>query len=247
MTRHRLLSWVRQHPRSSESSALITSSGRCRRVAPGDGGAEGLVAGAGGDEAGVVAAWGDLAGGPLAILGGEALLLVCSLCYLVWWSIAFAPPVQTPHPGGGVFLAGAGLCGLGGVALLGAGIVGLAGRGSVPSLGGVVLGGVVVGAALLAVTAGPLHRPVTTELPLIVIWATVQLAACAVLTASGWLAGPASSGWIGATVVATVAGLVCYLAFYRLDPVPAYWVGMVPLIFDGLAGVVFAVLVVTGH
>ncbi len=183
----------------------------------------------------------------MAILGGEVLLILCSLCYLVWWSIAFAPPVKTAHSGGGLFLAGAALGGLGGIALLIVGIVTLTGRSSGLPAGGVALGGLVAGAVLIAVTAGPLHRPVTTELPLIVIWATVQLATCAALTTSGHLAGAATFTWVAASVVATVVGVICYLLFYRLDPVPAYWVGMVPLAVDGLVAAVLAVLVATGR
>jgi hypothetical protein len=51
------------------------------------------------------------------IVIGEVLRVVCSLCYLVWWTITFRPSVRIP-PGGGLFLAGAVLGGLGGLVLL---------------------------------------------------------------------------------------------------------------------------------
>lgn len=188
----------------------------------------------------------DLPMGAWAILGGESLLVVCSVCYLVWWSIAFKPPVAAPGSGGKGFLAGAVLGGGAGLVLLLGGMLGLASRLSWPAVGAVVLGGVVVGAGLFAVTSGPLHRPVTSELPLIIIWATAQLAAGVALATAGHLTAPAASAWVVAVVVATLVGLACYVVFYRLAPVPAYWVGILPLAVDGLASVLLAWLVVAG-
>lgn len=182
--------------------------------------------------------------GAWAILGGELLLVVFSVCYLVWWSIAFRPPVVVPGSGGRGFLTGAILGGGAGLVLLLAGVLGLASRLSWPAVGAVVLGGVVVGAGLFAVTSGPLHRQVTSELPLIIIWATAQLAAGVALATAGHLTAPAASAWVVTVVVATIVGLACYVVFYRLDPVAAYWVGMVPLAVDGLASALLAWLVV---
>ncbi len=44
-------------------------------------------------------------------------------------------------------------------------------------------------------------------------------------------------------MIATLVGLACYLVFYRLDPVPAYWVGMVPLAVDGVVAAILAAVV----
>ena len=35
----------------------------------------------------------------------------------------------------------------------------------------------------------------------------------------------------------------CYLIFYRLDPIPAYWIGMVPLAVDGVVAAILAAIV----
>ncbi len=176
------------------------------------------------------------------IVTGEVLLVVCSVSYLVWWTITFRPSAQTPT-GGGLFLVGAVLFGLGGLVLLGVGIAALLPKASAAALGATVVGGVLVGALLLYVTSSVAHRPVTTELPLIVVWATAQLAAGVTLRTAGVLSVPAASAWFVATAVATLVGLACYLIFYRLDPVPAYWVGMVPLAVDGVVAAVLAVVV----
>jgi hypothetical protein len=186
--------------------------------------------------------WQALEGGPLMIVIGEVLLVVCSLCYLVWWTITFRPSVRIP-PGGGLFLAGAVLGGLGGLVLLAVGIAALLPKASSPALGATIVGGVLVGALLLYVTSSVAHRPVTTELPLIVVWATVQLAAGITLRTAGVLRAPAASAWIVATAIATLVGLACYLIFYRLDPIPRYWIGMVPLAVDGVVAAILAAIV----
>ena len=181
-------------------------------------------------------------GGPLMIVIGEVLLVACSLSYLVWWTITSRPSVRTP-PGGGLFLAGAVLGGLGGLVLLGVGIAALLPKASWAALGATILGGVVVGALLLYVTSSVAHRPVTTELPLIVVWATMQLAAGITLRTAGVLRAPTATAWIVAVAIATLVGLACYLVFYRLDPIPAYWIGMLPLAVDGVAAAVLAAIV----
>ena len=181
-------------------------------------------------------------GGTLIVVLGESLLVVCSLCYLVWWVLTFRPSGRTP-PGGGLFLAGAVLGGLGGLVLLAVGIVALLPKASWPALGATIVGGVLVGALLLYLTSRVAHRPVTTELPLIVVWATGQLAAGITLRTAGVLSVRAASAWIVATAIATLVGLACYLVFYRLDPIPAYWIGMVPLAVDGVVAATLAAIV----
>lgn len=186
--------------------------------------------------------WQGLDGGPLMIMIGELLLVVCSGCYLAWWSMAFRPSARTPS-GGGLFLAGAVLGGVGGLVLLAIGIAVILPKASTQALAATILGGVLVGALLLFVTSSVAHRPVTTELPLMVVWATAQLAAAVTLRTAGALKAPATSGWIVATAIATLVGLACYLMFYRLEPIPAYWIGIVPLAVDGVVAAILAAFV----
>ncbi len=95
--------------------------------------------------------WQALAGGPLMMVIGEVLLVVCSVSYLVWWTITFRPSGR--GTGGGPFLAGAVLGGLTGLVLLAIGIVALLPKASWPAVGAAIVGGVVVGAMLFYVTA----------------------------------------------------------------------------------------------
>jgi hypothetical protein len=189
-----------------------------------------------------VGRWQALGGGPLVIVTGEVLLVVCSLSYLVWWTVTFRPSGRA-SPGGGFFLAGAVVGGLGGLVLLAVGIAALLAKASLPALGATIVGGVLVGVLLFYLTSSVAHRPVTTELPLIVVWSTMQLAAGVTLWTAGVLRAPAASTWIVATAMATLVGLACYLVFYRLDPIPAYWVGMVPLAVDGVVAAILAAIV----
>lgn len=185
--------------------------------------------------------WQAQEGGPLMIVIGEVLLVVCCLSYLVWWTITFRPSVRS-GPGGGPFLAGAVVGGLGGLVLLAVGIAALVSKASAAALGATVVGGALVGALLLHLTSNVAHRPLTTELPLIVVWGTMQLAAGVTLRTAGVLTVPAASAWVVATAVATLVGLACYLIFYRLEPVAAYRVGMVPLAVDGVVAAILAVI-----
>jgi hypothetical protein len=186
-----------------------------------------------------------LTGAPLLVVLGELLLVVCSVCYLVWWVLTSRPAGRVGH--GGPFLAGAVLAGLGGIVLLAVGVASLVARASWPALAATVVGGVLVGALLVHLTSTVAHRPLTTELPLIVVWGTAQVAAGVSLWTSGELGTPAAVAWFVATAVATLVGLACYLVFYRLDPVPAYRVGMVPLAVDGVVAAVLAAVVTLGR
>jgi hypothetical protein len=189
-----------------------------------------------------VSRWPALKGGPLMIVIGELLLVVCSLCYLVWWTITYRPWARDPT-GGGFFLAGAVLGGLGGPVLLVVGIAALLPKASSRAVGATIVGGMLVGALLFFVTSSIAHRRITTELALIIVWATLQLAVGITLLTAGALRAPAASAWIVATAIATLVALACYLIFYRLDPIPAYWIGMVPLAVDGVVAATLAAIV----
>lgn len=193
-----------------------------------------------------MAGWQVPRGGPLMIVIGEVLLVCCSVSYLLWWTVTFKPSARTSY-GGGLFLGGAVLAGLGGIVVLGLGVGALLTKASVPGLVTTVVGGVLVGALSIALTSRVAHRPLTTELPLIMVWGTAQVAAGVMLRTSGALSVAAVSAWMVVTAMATLVGLACYLVFYRLDPLSAYRVGMVPLAVDGLGAASLAVIVMVAR
>ena len=71
------------------------------------------------------------------------------------------------------------------------------------------------------------------------IWAALELSAVTVLYGTGRF-GMRNAVILAALVgIATVAGLICYILYYRLDVTASYWVGMVPLIADAFVMAVF--------
>lgn len=187
--------------------------------------------------------------GALVVLAaGEAALVLCSIAYVTWWVLAFRPPITSSRPvWGGYLVAAVGFGGLGALAVLAGTAWAITRLGPLALAGavGAVLGGVLLYPTLAAFTTGPLGRPLTTELPLIVLWTTVQVAAWAALSLGGSLTGPAAiAGW-AAIAVTVVVGLGCYLAFYRLPPVPAYVAGMAPLALAGAASALLGYLAVS--
>ena len=95
-----------------------------------------------------------------------------------------------------------------------------------------------VGAAiyiiLLLVTNLVMHRTVTTELMLIVFWACMEICACNALFGSGLITAKAFTVLAVIVLVASIAGMICYLKYYDLEPMPAFYDGMVPLILFAL-------------
>lgn len=173
------------------------------------------------------------------LFAGNALFLGCSLLYLAWWAVSFRPGASGFGPVGGVCLAGAFLTGFAALYLLGRGVAGLAPRSHGVPVHWVLLGAAVSYAVLLVVTAVCFHRPVTSELLIMHIWAAVELSAAAVLGGTGRVA-PAGAAALAVLVgAATVAGVICYVAYYHLSSAAGYREGMVPLAVDAAVMAVF--------
>ena len=171
---------------------------------------------------------------------GNLLMVTCCALYLAWWSLAFNPLWSCPvwaKVVGFVCTLAAGAAGVtqlvGGIGEVGADRVTAA----------IVVAGVVAYAVLLALTSRLLHRQVTTELALICAWAAMELCVVRALWVAGALGPVATVVLAVATVAAAAIGLVCYLAYYELDPVPAFVDGMVPLALCGAVSALAAALV----
>lgn len=162
-----------------------------------------------------------------SIRGGNIKLVFCFAFYLAWWVIGF----NTRHPIRGIksgwLLIPAAVLGV--LALVdicqGVDLIG----GPVPGVA-LAAGGVAGYVVLLGVTRGLLHRPVTTELIIIVLWATVMLLEINTLVGLGTIA--TALGWALAALclVATAGSLVCYQLFYGLDASAAFIDGTIPLL-----------------
>ena len=158
---------------------------------------------------------------------GNIKLLLCFAFYLVWWIVGFNPKCPIRGPRSGWLLIPAGVLGVWSLWDIVRGLD-LAG-GLVPGAT-LVAGGVVSYVALLILTGVLLHRPVTSELLIIMLWATVALLEINTLVALGSVASGLGWALMALCLACTVVSLVCYQLFYGLDVGPAFVDGMVPLL-----------------
>lgn len=97
-----------------------------------------------------------------------------------------------------------------------------------------LLGGIVLYILLLFWTSYLMHRQVTTELLLIIGWG--MLVFCEMNTLYGSHAFTSAAAIIGCVVAAifVITSMVCYLAYYDLEPMKGFYDGMIPLILVGI-------------
>lgn len=173
---------------------------------------------------------------------GNLLLVICCAFYLVWWLLAFR--LNSPIKGikSGWILIPAGAAGIAAVALLVRGILASTMKPSLFPTSWVVWGGIAAYVLLFAVTLVLLHRPVTTELLLIIGWAMVALAEVNALYGTGQFSHLAAVVCVIIILAALMICLACYTVYYKLSGFAAYIDGMIPLILAALimAGISFA-------
>jgi len=165
------------------------------------------------------------------------LLVVCCAFYLAWWLLAFKPVNPIKGMKTGWLLIPAFAAGIAAVvfAAKGLGVV-AAYPGLFPS-GWVLWGGVLAYVVLLAATRFLLHRPVTTELFLIVGWAMLALSEASALFGGGAFSHRIAITFAALIAVGAVISLICYMLYYKLSATAGFIDGMVPLI---MAAVVMA-------
>lgn len=174
---------------------------------------------------------------------GNLSLIICCIFYLIWWSGTFNPARSYSTPVKYILFLITLVAGLAGIALL------ITAMKNMPvtagSLSNFVIAGIGVAAyvILLLLTNFFLHRQVTTELLLIVGWTVLELCAMNSL----FRAEAFGNGILLAAVIvilaAAVIGMICYLMYYNLEEMRAFYVGMVPLILFA-AEMVFQILLV---
>ena len=135
------------------------------------------------------------------------------------------------------------LCGIAGLVQTIRGISALPAVISSPSKLLIALVGIAVYLILLFLTDRLLHRQVTTELALITGWTVLELCSAAGLYGAGIFSARTTAASVIVTLTAAVIGMVCYLAYYNLEKIPAFFDGMVPLVLFGAAMIIQIVLI----
>jgi len=176
------------------------------------------------------------------IFWGHLLLMLCCVFYLIWWLVAFKPGDNNFGVGTSLIIVVAGLLGLAGVVLI------LIGTRTIPHETGLfpgnslLIGGVIAYILLCVITGILMKRPVTTELFLITGWVVMELSTISALYGAGVFTWNRSIIFSAVVAVAAVVSLVAYGLYYKLDPVPSYIDGTIPLVMVGIISVVMAVL-----
>jgi hypothetical protein len=170
-----------------------------------------------------------------AALGGNLCLAACCAFYLAWWAVAFRPGTKAPLALSTLLFLAALASGICGAWLLAghlcrptADLPGLVSRSAV------IIGCLAAYVALLAVSRLVFHRMVTTELALIVLWLAMALCQADGFYAAGLTSRGAALALFAAALLIAVIAFVCYLMYYRLEPLQAYVCGMIPLILVGI-------------
>lgn len=182
--------------------------------------------------------------GQLAL--GHGAFALCAILYLAWWWIFFRPETIGPSAVTRVFgivcIVGAAICGIASVVIICLSLGGLPRLRSTIGNLWIVIGGALVYAALLLLTSNVFHRPVTTELILIVGWATMEAAVLATLYGSMRISGAALAVLAIIVAVVFVGSLVCYMLYYNLEPWPSFIDGLIPLASAGVVSVIMVLL-----
>ena len=175
------------------------------------------------------------------IRAGNIKLVLCFAFYLAWWVVGFNPRRPVRGLTSAWLLIPAAVLGVLAIIDISRGLVFTGGL--VPGMA-IVVAGVVGYVVLLGVTSNMLHRPVTTELLIIVLWATFALLEINALVALGSLLHALGWALMALCLLGTAASLVCYQLFYELEAGAAFIDGAIPLL---LAGAMTGVIALLAH
>lgn len=160
---------------------------------------------------------------------GNTLMAVTSLFYILWWRTSFQDASA-----GGAFISLAILTGLVSVALIAVSALEVQGRGLSESI--IILAALPLYIALFFITTGPLHRPLTSELLIIIVWAVAEFSAVNLLYGCRRFNLAEMISGVALISAAVTAGLVCYVRYYTFPANSAgrFWLGIYPLAIDGI-------------
>jgi hypothetical protein len=177
------------------------------------------------------------------LFSGNALMLLTCLLYIAWWTSAFRPGSRSPAGVSSALLVCTLAAGIASIVQLVRGIrIRPSTTGSAVSTGGILLGAVILYGILLVVSRSIFHRPVTSELFIMILWAAGELCVLFVLHQDGRFGRSAVILLLALIAAATVAGFICYLKYYHLEGTASFVDGLLPLAFDAAVIAVFLVL-----
>ena len=107
---------------------------------------------------------------------------------------------------------------------------------------GIFLAGIALYAAMLLITAKCFSRHVTTELVLITGFLVLELSVVSALNAADSLSDGRFYVMLAVSIAAYIAGMILYVLYYRVEPVRAFYLAMVPLAADGIAVLILILL-----
>lgn len=165
------------------------------------------------------------------ILLGQWLFVACCMAYLVWWCVAFRPGYSAPMLAKLIPFALTAMFGITGLGFIVSGC-----NGAKQIVDSAVSNVAIIGACaalyivLLLATNLLMHRQVTTELLLIVFWIGMELCIIRTMYGGGCWSFTAALVLAIIAVIVAAAGMICYLQYYNLEPMKAFYAGMAPLI-----------------
>jgi hypothetical protein len=176
------------------------------------------------------------------LFSGNLCMFVTSLLYIGWWTVAFRPGAACPRSVSAALLAAALVVGCAAIVLFVCGIRIPTDVRPAVSSGKILIAALILYAVLLAVSQVLFHRPVTSELFIILLWAAGELCALSVLNTTGRFGIPVTVVLKLLVFAAAFGGFICYLRYYHLDGEASFIDGLIPLV--SVAAVVGIFLVV---
>ncbi|MDD5922551.1 MAG: hypothetical protein PUC44_05170 [Eubacteriales bacterium] len=178
------------------------------------------------------------------IFYGEIFITACCAIYIPWWLRVFRP--NTVHRwtegASGILLLFTTLFGILGVISLVHGIKLTPNASSAPVSGPVLLSIGIFGYLIFGIlTYFIAHRPLTTELFLIIGWTILELQTLSRLLGCGFSGKNKSIFLLFLILAALFFNLILYVLYYKMEPLKAYYWAAAPLAADGAASFIFAI------
>ncbi|MFA6857844.1 MAG: hypothetical protein WCR31_11605 [Treponema sp.] len=176
------------------------------------------------------------------LFSGNAIMFVTSLLYIAWWVLVFRPGAAVSRFISAALLIPAFITGIAAIVLFVMGVqIPACVHPRVPA-GIIFTAALLLYGILLAVSIYVFHRPVTSELFIMILWAAGELCALSALYAAGRFGRPEVILLLLLVLAATAAGFICYLQYYKLSGTASFVDGLIPLISDASVIVAFFVL-----